>query len=748
MEKLWSDRVAEQFCRWRERIAGGVRGGFRSDPENPSKDGPGASSRAVMGRKAPQPFRTSPIPEQWKQQVLTDVPVYPPFRQGLPLLPVELLLQSQSALIREIYGAAGVRLELWKSFYLPVIHAYAHYVHLLPASEGNHHRGAGGLLRHGLEASLYAVRLTDGKDSLEKSAHLLHPTERRRQEDALRLATFCAALLHDVGKPFTDMQVFGQGDGPIWNPALHPSLFQWGQEHQVEFYNLRWKSNRLNRHKSLGIATAPHLLHKNVLAFLSDADPFWVESVLKSISGDEIGVNKVRDFATFGDRESVRFDLKNQGGDGSDIGIPVERYLLDAMRTLIRGGAWAVNQSSVAWVVTLPDEGISREIAPGTAVLALHWPKAGADVIAALHQSGTPGIPKDPQLVADMLLDRGIALPSREESGDQQRIPFWFLLPDSSSGLGNADPVGQRVLVLQNPGYLLDIQPPPSSRVLYSTKASRNEPKESSTEKNTPSTKTPIGMAQPPVPAEGHGKKQSSIALHPPGGRRAETAPQIATKRTSPGEKELPREETSPSAVTAEPGDARQENLSVGLRVLRTIVREILIQRRDSSVFISAGPDAAYLKFPDAFKDLGIKPIELLGMLNEEHLIIAAPESPEKLTQKLALPGQKTESTVAVLSPLAIQKIPCLGLNLMPLPEDLQSAYQRHLIDHAAECAGGKFVKDRNSGTGYWFLPVEWAIERLRAQFRDDHCPERFLRSCTIGPASDGGDGLYMRLTV
>jgi Putative helicase. len=478
--------------------------------------------------------------------VLTNVPAYPPFRQGLPLLPVPDIIQSQARLIREIYGAVGVSPEFWKKIYLPAIHNYAHYVHLLPASEGNHHRGAGGLFRHGLEACLYAVRLTDGQDSLEKSAHLIHPIERRRHEDALRLATFCAALFHDIGKPLVDMQVYDQAQGTIWNPSLHPSLYQWGLENHVQAYNLRWRSGRMDRHKNLGIATAPHLLTRNILAFLTDVDAYWVESVLRAISGDEMGINKVRDFATYGDRESVRYDLKNQGGEGNDIGIPVERYLLDAMRTLVREQTWKTNvNGAVLWTTTIPDEAVERSISAGTPVIALIWPKAGADVTGWLHQQGTPGIPKDPQVVADMLLDRELALPSRDESEGQQRIPFWFLSPENPDGMGNTDPIGQRVLVLRHPEYLLDIVPPLSARSLYSVRkagapgasdpsatpvarsAGKNaaarptestaspapSPKKSQTAENTASTQatraTPAPPPRPPQPLRKRSAKRS-----------------------------------------------------------------------------------------------------------------------------------------------------------------------------------------------------------------------------------------------
>lgn len=776
MEKLWSERFSEKcLSLWKQWTDDGLfskNTGHAARKESPA---------APPGRKAPKPYRESPIPDDWKRQVLTDVPVYPPFRQGLPLLPVSMIIASQSGLIREIYGATGVNQDLWKRLYLPVIHSYAHYVHLLPASEGNHHRGAGGLFRHGLEASLYAVRLTDGQDSLEKSAHMLHPTERRRNEDALRLATFCAGLLHDIGKPLVDMQVFDQQQGTLWNPSLYPSLYQWGQENQVQHYNLRWRTGRMNRHKNIGIATAPHLLNRDVLAFLSDVDAYWVETVLRAISGDEMGVNKVRDFATYGDRESVRYDLKNQGGEGNDIGIPVERYLLDAMRNLIRDGSWTVNKSgAVVWTTAIPKEAVERAIAPETSVIALIWPKAATDIVGWLHQQGTPGIPKDPQVVADMLLDRDIAVPSRDETEGQQRIALWFLAPESRDGVGGPDTAGQRVLVLRHPEYLLDVIPPLSERALYSVKSAA-----------TPSAPTSASTA-----SSGLSKEPGKSTDTPPSASPAQTTPSSTAKSNRTGQVVSPQPPQSmphrdnhvpasptrdaptnasthssvtqavvdpalsthtpmgPSAETEKPANktekprnttaSSQESISMGLRILRTIIREILMQRRDAAILIPAGEES-YLKFPEAFKEMGMKPIEMLSMLNDEHLLLPSPESPEKLTQKKTLPGQNKEQTVVVLSPLALSKIPCLTMQLSLFPEDRQAAYQRHLVEVATQCAEAKYSVDKQNNQGYWFLPLEWAMDHLRQQFADDPCPDRFLRKCTIGPGADGG-GLFLRL--
>jgi hypothetical protein len=183
----------------------------------------------------------------------------------------------------------------------------------------------------------------------------------------------------------------------------------------------------------------------------------------------------------------------------------------------------------------------------------------------------------------------------------------------------------------------------------------------------------------------------------------------------------------------------------VGLRILRTILREILIQRQEASILVPGGEEAAYLLFPEAFQDMGMKPVEMLSILNDEHLLIALPESPGKFTQKKTLPGQNKERTVVVLSPTALKKLPCLKIPLTLLPKEQRTTYHRYLIEHVRECSKARFSANEGTQKGYWFIPLEWVLETLSRQFHEDDCPERFLRDCTIGPDTKEG-GLLLRL--
>ena len=92
-------------------------------------------------------------------------------------------------------------------------------------------------------------------------------------------------------------------------------------------------------------------------------------------------------------RSPVERDLRENHIDpaATSLGVPVDRYLLDAMRRLARGGKWQVNVPGARlWMFA---EG-----------LHLVWPAGAEEVVSLLAADKVPGIPRDPDTLADILL--------------------------------------------------------------------------------------------------------------------------------------------------------------------------------------------------------------------------------------------------------------------------------------------------------------------------------------------------------
>ncbi|NMS02142.1 conjugal transfer protein TraI, partial [Vibrio parahaemolyticus] len=98
-------------------------------------------------------------------------------------------------------------------------------------------------------------------------------------------------------------------------------------------------------------------------------------------------------------------------------GVPVERYVFDAIRRLVKTGKWKVNE-------------------PGAKVWHLNqgvfiaWKQLG-DLYDLISHDKIPGIPRDPDTLADILIERGFAVPNTvQEKGERAYYRYWEVLPE------------------------------------------------------------------------------------------------------------------------------------------------------------------------------------------------------------------------------------------------------------------------------------------------------------------------------
>lgn len=341
------------------------------------------------------------------------VPRYPPFANGLPIAPVEKVLASQADLIERIRSTLGYTREDFERLVAPVLHRYAAFVHLLPASEAHHHRGAGGLFRHGLEVAFWAAQASEAVIfSIEST-----PQERRNNEPRWRLASCFSGLLHDAGKPLSDVSITDKEGNKIWNPYAE-TLVEWAARYRVRRYFIRWRSKRHKRHEQFSLLTIERILTQDVLEYLSETGPQIIEAMLEAIAGTSVN-QPVTKLMLRADQESVSRDMRQSrlAVDEFAYGVPVERYVFDAIRRLINSGQWRVNE-------------------PGARVWHLHqgvfiaWKQGINDLYELVQQDKIPGIPRDPDTLADILIERGFALPNRvKEEGEGAYYRYWEVLP-------------------------------------------------------------------------------------------------------------------------------------------------------------------------------------------------------------------------------------------------------------------------------------------------------------------------------
>ena len=348
----------------------------------------------LFGRRKP-PSSSAPAETDVTSVDDTEIPRYPPFLKGLPVAAPARIVATQRELIARLQDGLAFTDARFATLVRPVVERYAAFVHLLPASEAHHHRGAGGLFRHGLEVAFHAAQASQGRIfALDRS-----PAERRELEPRWRLAAGLAGLCHDVGKPVSDLSVSDREGRTTWRPLLE-SLTDWAAANGVEHYFLRWRERRHARHETFGLLVLERILTPEVTAWLVDADPEIMQGLLSAVAGIDDGA-VLGSLVTEADRASVERDLRENHIDpaATSLGVPVDRYLLDAMRRLARGGRWQINVPGARlWMLA---EG-----------LHLVWPAGAEDVVSLLAADKVPGIPRDPDTLADILLERGLAVPA------------------------------------------------------------------------------------------------------------------------------------------------------------------------------------------------------------------------------------------------------------------------------------------------------------------------------------------------
>ncbi len=363
---------------------------------------------------------------------------YPPFIRGLPACDVDALLGRQGELIRRLQDGVGMTDEDFRTLFIPVVQRFAAFVHLLPASETHHHRGSGGLLCHSLEVAFLA--------SQASMRHVFaldrEPRDRYHLEPRWRVAAGLAGLLHDIGKPVADLAVCDREGQHVWSPYDRP-LLAWARTRGVDRYFLRWREARQhNVHVRMGTLVLHHVLTPQVESWLG-RDPAILANLIAVVGGQEQG-SVIGTLVANADRASVERDLRENRLDPNAhaLGVPVDRYLIDAMRRLVREGTWTINL-------------------PGARLWMLHdglhvvWPQGGDDIYALLVADGIPAIPRSPETIADLLVERGHVLTYRDEGRDRfyrRRAP----VPLAKGG----KPVFLTMLLLASPDLVFPGHPP------------------------------------------------------------------------------------------------------------------------------------------------------------------------------------------------------------------------------------------------------------------------------------------------
>ena len=238
-------------------------------------------------------------------------------------------------------------------------------------------------------------------------------SNKKEQELRWRLAVCFAGLLHDIGKPVSDMAVVDRHGEHTWNPC-DENLTDWAAQNGIDRYFLRWRENRHKRHEQFSALVIERVLTRASRTYLLEPGPDIMQAMLETIHGLDRGA-KLSELVMAADRQSVERDLKTHTHTvDSAMGMPVEKYLFDAMRRLIKSGHWLANEKGARlWRFK---EG-----------LHIVWRTGAQDIVDMLTKDKVPGIPRDEDTLADILIERGLAVPKTLPDGRHYR--YWRMQP-------------------------------------------------------------------------------------------------------------------------------------------------------------------------------------------------------------------------------------------------------------------------------------------------------------------------------
>jgi len=376
--------------------------------------------------------------------LIEEIPRYPPFVEGLPFSSVDKIFHTQDELIQRIKLVLGFNDEMYEKHLLPVIKNYINFVHLLPASESHHHRGAGGLFRHGLEVGFYAAQFSEGMILSNNGTQ----EQRRNSEPRWRFAAFLTGMHHDDGKPVSDLSITDKTGKHTWLP-LSETLVEWANEHNINNYYIRWRNNRHKRHEKMSLQVAQRLIPKETWTYLSeDGNHQIAEMLIDAISGMST-TQPLAKLMLKADQASVEKDLKEFRGslDKFTYGIPIERYIFDTIRGLINKKKWKVNElGGAVW-----------HTKAGT---FLAWKQHIGQFNTEIAELKIPGIPKDADVLADILIERDLAVPKPIPNSDST-YRYWQVRLNVDAADQNIENTSVRLILLriESPGLIFSSEP-------------------------------------------------------------------------------------------------------------------------------------------------------------------------------------------------------------------------------------------------------------------------------------------------
>lgn len=324
-----------------------------------------------------------------------------PSARHLPVLAYAALIArtgSQPAIDR-IRGRLGFTAENFEGEVEPLLQRFAEFVQLLPASESHHHAQPGGLLVHLLEVGSHALHFRDAyKLPLGATTE-----EQSRLAARYSYAVLVGALLHDIGKPVSDVRVqLVKVDGmrEAW-VALGGSMAEQGGA----WYTVDFPSERhYDKHGRLALILLQRLVPARALTWLGQYPPVLHE--LTDFLSGEAAQGQLAEIIKKADGTSVADNLRTgpRTRFGTARAVPLIERLMEGLRRLLEAGELPLNRAGAAAFC----DGEHLWCVAGTVAKAVREYLDKHEQ----RQAGAAGIPQDNSRLFDTWQEYGALMPT------------------------------------------------------------------------------------------------------------------------------------------------------------------------------------------------------------------------------------------------------------------------------------------------------------------------------------------------
>lgn len=267
---------------------------------------------------------------------------------ALPVLDAERIIATtgMAPLLLDIRKMSGLTDATWQTYVDPVIRAVAEMLQQLPASEAHHHAQPGGLFVHTVETLQHAAKLRQGR-ILPPGADI--ETQGRTQH-LWTVGIYVAALLHDIGKPVSDLRVtlYSQKmpSGNAWQALMGSMADAKASAYVVDFPRATERDYRA--HQRIGVQLMQRLVSTDTRVWLS-SESVLLDHLVNYLGGENQG--PIAEIVRAAEAESVRRNLASGSRVrfGTSKATPLIELLMHALRTMLtEGGRLPLNRPGAA----------------------------------------------------------------------------------------------------------------------------------------------------------------------------------------------------------------------------------------------------------------------------------------------------------------------------------------------------------------------------------------------------------------